>query len=198
MVNARPAPARLISSALSTLVWTAVLAGLWAGFCEILPWLAESQRAQVRWESRQGLLAVAGVEFLGASGALLALLRSVHLRTTRYEVGAANLVIHNGGLWQATRTIPIFDIGRVETFSGPVMRLLGLEDLKVYVNGEAIPTPLHGLPATGEFRTHLLARRESLREAALAGDLSVAKTSSELILERLDRALGRIEERLAR
>jgi len=196
MQNVRPAPGRLLGSLLSTIVWVAVLACLWGGFCQLLPWMQETRSARVWVEARQDQLTVGGGYVLGLLGFLLAFLRSLSLRNTRYEAGATDLTVRSGGLWRTTRTIPIVEILRVETSSGPLMRLLGLEDLKVYVPGEALPVSLYGLAAGGEFRKHLLARRESLREAVLSGDLSVGKTPQDMILERLDRVLERIEQHL--
>ncbi len=170
-------------------VWTAVWGAVWAGFCWIYPWIQESEYKHRKAVARQEDLRRGGLAAIGAIGGLCLLRSILWRRTARYEIGATELVARTGALWRATQTVPLAQVGQIEISSGPLIRLFGMEDLHVG------SVTLCSLRNAEELRAHLLERRDALRESALAGDHTLATTSHEIALERLARAVDRLEQR---
>ncbi|HZE99063.1 MAG TPA: PH domain-containing protein [Planctomycetota bacterium] len=111
--------------------------------------------------------------------------------------------IHRGLGWRHRSTIPLAGITRIESRSGPVSRIFGLSDLVVYTTSfrgdrshESPSASLLGVRERNEIRTLLLERRRRLHEAALLGEVSLARTPQDLQRERLATAIKRLERRL--
>lgn len=196
MKTYRPAPSRCIGSLVLVSAITAVLSAAWIPFCKwihLMHRLDRGGRASPLDEavSLYGVLAV-----VVGTGLIFALL-SLSLIRARYEVGATDIVIHHGLFWRSTRTIPILDILRIEAYTGPLQRWLGCADLHLLTPSQPVyPVKLCGIAGAEELRRHLLDRRENLRELLRSGDLGVSGTSGEILLERLAKAVERLEQRL--
>jgi len=205
MKSFRPAFIRSLSSALSAAFWTSIVLGV-AGALMVLPlWidgfdhpkrgLPESLRHLLLMGTLAGSIALVG---------LLALQQFLSSLRTHYEVGATELSLERGILWRHRRSIPILEILRVDVRSGPVSRLFGLSDLQIvrsdplHPGHEVTVALLQGLQDGEAVRNFLLDRRHQLREAALLGELSLARNPQELQLERLASAVERLERRLSR
>ena len=130
---------------------------------------------------------------------LLVFLRSIFMsRRTRYEIGASELVVQSGVIWQTTKTLPLLEITRIELTSGPLMRLFGLSDLRLHAGNvrESASATLLGLRDAEELKTYLLDRRETLRESALEGDYRPPNPTWDLLLGRLTRVVERLDRSL--
>lgn len=169
--------------------WTAVWGAVWAGFCWVYPWIQENEYRHRRAVARQADLRAGGLAAIGAIGGLCLVRSILWRRSARYEIGATELVARTGALWRATQTVPLAKIDAIETSSGPLMRLFGMEDVHLW------GITLRSLRDAETVRAHLLERRDALRESALAGDHPVATTPQEIALERLARAVDRLEQR---
>jgi membrane protein YdbS with pleckstrin-like domain len=188
MKNYRPAFARSICSAVNTAFWTAFWAASWVGLVELIFFLntLDHPRSTLSHTEVRPWL-VAGVVGIGAIG-LLCLFRGVLLSLTeRYVIGPADLTTRTGALWQTSATVSLLDSKSIRTSSGPLMRLFGLEDIHVGI------LTLRGIPEGDKLGAFLLERRESLRTAALSGDFEVARTSQEIVMARLTRAIERLD-----
>lgn len=203
-----PAFSRGWTAGLAGLLWCGVAGGFALAVLKFLVLLSrmENPRRALSAESEALLLglvtAAAGV--LAVGFAVRGLLTPF---TERYRVGAADLTVRRGVLWQRTTTIPLICISRIETSTGPVMRLLGLTDLVVVAilsreprtgTIETASVVLQGLRGGEEMRRFLLDRKESLGEAAIGGDDVIVSTPQDLQVHRLARAIERLERRLSR
>jgi membrane protein YdbS with pleckstrin-like domain len=199
----RPSFPRAVGSAMSSLFWTSMLGAVVLGFVKLLNLvnrIDHPRHALSPVEEHTLVLALlAGFAVLAAFLGIHGLLSTL---ATRYVVGATDLTIRRGLLWRRTGSLPFIYITRIERGSGPLMRLFGLADLHVCTSGpynpvrEVASVVLRGLRNAEEVRSFLLDRRDSLQEAALRGDYSVARTPQELQLQRLAGAIERLEQRL--
>ena len=194
MKTFRPAFARSICSIFGGILTTAFVCLLGLAFLKFMflvqslePKTAQSPEQQVQW-------LIGSVAVIFGIGALL-IMNSVGSGRGRYEMRPTELAVTGGGLWRSTQTLPYVEITRIDTWSGPIMRMLGLADLKVST-AAGQSTTLYGLRDAEEARQALLDRRDRLHEDAVEGNFSVAKTPQEMIFERLDRVLERIEHHL--
>jgi membrane protein YdbS with pleckstrin-like domain len=196
MKTYRPAPSRVIGSLLGVLTTTAALSALWIPFCRWLQMLArlEDRGRGSRLEEEIALYGIlAAIVGLGLIGVLASLSRF----RARYDIGATEIVLRHGLLWQSTRTIPLLEILRIEVSSGPVQRWLGYADLNLWTAAQpAFPVRLCGIAGADELRRFLVERQERLREATRTGDAGMGRTTGELLIERLAGAVERLERRL--
>lgn len=206
MRQLRPAFPRSLTRSFEGLFWTALLGAFCSGFAWfafLLGRLSDPRHAPSPAFEHFILLLV------GGAFALLCLVLTVQgflgPRAARYEVGATDLTVRTGTLWHHTTTIPLVGITRIDAVRGPLMRLFGLTDLRIYTMSTA-PTQhgarewpaatLLGMKEGEDLRRYLLDRRDTLHESVLRGDLSVARTPQELQMERLSIAVERLERRL--
>jgi membrane protein YdbS with pleckstrin-like domain len=180
MKSLRPHRAAWIGAVVRCLAWTAFCAALWCGFAA----LQKGPRG-----FNEGLRLV-GVAAIGGVGLLCVLRSPLAWLHERYEIGATEITVRTGALWQTTTRVKIEDIVNINVATGPFDRLLGVATLDAGV------AKLRAIPAAAEVRQLLLERRDALREAARAGDRSVACTPHDLLIERLCEAVERLEKRL--
>jgi len=203
----RPAPFRGLSSCVAALLWTPIVGALFIGVFKLIALInrIDNPRQALSPHAERylflGLMALVGLTAL-----VLALQGLLSPLGARYQVGATELMLHRGLLWRRTTTVPLTAITRIERSSGPLMRIFGLADLHVYAWAPGDP-PRHGLrewptvcllglPEAEDVRRFLLERRDSIREAALRGDISLGATAQELQLQRLTCVIERLERRL--
>lgn len=208
MRNIRPAFPRSLSRAFEAAFWTSMLGAVCLGlikFSFLMGRIEHPRHALSPAFEHYTLLAL--IAAFGLLGLVLALQGFFSPLATRYEIGATELTVRSGMLWRETSTLPLIGITRVESVTGPLMRMFGLTDLRIY-STRTTPTPnglaetvsvrLLGLRDGEEVRRYLLERRDTLHDSVLRGDLSVARTPQELQMERLTAALERVEQRLPR
>ncbi len=166
---------RWFGSFLTTSFWVSLVGGGWT-----LLWsLLDKDKPDL----------YAGFALIGGVG-MLFVMAGLTLLRNRYEIGALEIVLHQGFLWRTTTTLPIVTLSPIEVSSGPLMRLFGLADLTL------AGTKIYGIPQAHDLKAFLTARREALREAARSGEMDVAQGTAELVQERLAKAIERLERRL--
>lgn len=191
----RPARTRHFCALVASVIGVSIPAAAVFGILELVDRMLShcGGRVDNSWPAQLAFLALFGV--IGGICVLDALV-GLLFKPGRYEIGATEILMETGTFWRKTRSIRILDVGRIEITSGPLMRLFGLSDVKLIVAGEPMAVTLYGIRDAAALRSNLLERQEGLREAAEEGDLSVARTPQEMIFERLDRVLDRIERHL--
>lgn len=186
------------SRALGDLAWASFwgisgTAAAW-GLPRFLVWSHSQEGRYIRSED---LALITGLTWAFTGLIVLGcLVGATRVFTNRYELGTRDLTIHSGFLWRTSRTLPIMEIKRIETVSGPLMRPRGLADLRVFSKEAAMCVTLYGLRNATEARRAILERRDVLREAAMEGGLTHLENPRDLLFERLNRVLERIERRL--
>jgi len=197
-----------MSRSFEGMFWTSLLGAFTVGMIHLILFLdrLEHPRHSIPPVDLQTPSLVLAAVF-GLLAVLLALQGFFSTLGARYELGASELTIRSGNFWRQTTTVPLVGITRIESVRGPLMRLLGLWDLRIYStsilstqNGlrEHAAAVLLGVREGEDLRRYLLERRDTLHESVLRGDLSVARTGQELQMERLSIALERLEQRLPR
>jgi membrane protein YdbS with pleckstrin-like domain len=168
---------RWLGSFMTMSLWIGVVGGGW-----YLLWtLIDKEKPQL----------YVGFALIGGLGSLF-VMSGLALLRNRCEIGAREVVLHQGFLWQSTTTLPIVSLSPIEVSSGPLMRLFGLADLTLA--GQKV----YGIPKAEEVKAYLTARREALQESARSGEIEVGTGTAELVQERLARAIERLEGRLPR
>jgi hypothetical protein len=194
MKTYRPARLRGLTEAAGWFTVMMLAGGVLAGFIVLARTLDSHEKHRMDADTTRVLaLSVGGLfglfGLLGAAG-------SLGIPASRYEAGPTELVIRKGWIFRTTDSIPYVEVTRVERASGPLMRLCGIEDLKLCVSGRGPFVTLYGIAGAGELRQYILDRRDALHEAVLEGEYSVAKTPQDMMFERLDRVLERVERHL--
>jgi membrane protein YdbS with pleckstrin-like domain len=204
MKIARPAFPRAVTNFIETAIGSAILAAFFIGLIKFAMYTTtlENPRHPLPPEIEQNIMPVMLAGF-GLLTAYLSIKGFFSTLSARYDFGATEMTLHHGFLRRETTTIPLATITRIETSTGPLMRLLGLTDLHVYGSPsvktgfrESPTVVLSGLRDAEDLRRFLLDRRDTLRESALRGDLAIGQSAQELELHRLATAIERLERRL--
>jgi len=206
MQTFRPSPIRALTSSFAGVFSIGILGALMVGGLHFAILMDRAQHprsalpeALARWID----LTLGGL--FGLLMLVVAMRSLFSIGGTRYEMGATELVLHRGAVWRHTSTLDLAAITRIEYVSGPISRLFGLRDLRIYTPRDPARSPgsvewpaasLLGLKNGEEVRRLLLDRRDQLHEAVLAGDHTVSRTPQELHLQRLATAIERLERRL--
>ena len=188
--------AQAACSLITSVFWAVLIGGLIAGFVLACKTWVPGPFWGTDREIMFNVMAVSTISGVILGTCILASLFSLLFGRNTYEVGATELTITTGTFWKSTNTIKILDIESVSRASGPLMRLFGIEDVKLHFSSASVGVTLSGVRNGETLRDLLLSRHDSLREAAEEGTLSVARTQMEIIFERLDRVLERVEHHL--
>jgi membrane protein YdbS with pleckstrin-like domain len=208
MKTFRPSPIRGFTACFNAVFWTSLLAAVVVGGLHFINWTERMSNPRNALPlSAANLMDTVLLASFGVILVLMSIERLLWAVGTRYEVGATELVLHRGALWRHTSTAALVTITRIESSSGPVSRLFGLRDLRIYTACSSHPSGnpggrevaaavLVGLRNGEEVRRLLLERRDQLHEAVLLGECSAARTPQELQMHRLTTAIERLERRL--
>jgi membrane protein YdbS with pleckstrin-like domain len=205
MKSIRPAFIRSLSSAFCALFWTSIVLAVASAMIYVPLWVDDlNHPRRALPESVQHLLLMGAVTLGVVFVAAVALHQLFFVLSSRYEVGATELTVERGFLWRHRRSIPLVDVLRIDISSGPLSRFFGLSDLQIvksdqrHPRQEAAVALLLGVEDGEAVRRFLLERRHHLQEAALLGELPLARSSQDLQLERLASAVERLERRLSK
>lgn len=108
-----------------------------------------------------------------------------------YRLHATELEIRGGWMGRTMQTVSLADLTNIRLSAGPLMRLLGRDDL--LLTGAGIHCTLYGVKDGEALRTLLLDRRDSLRELKAEEDAARERDSRDALLARLTKVLERLE-----
>ena len=169
----------MIGAFSSAVIWSLVLGLIWA----VLAFVASVDNRQANLAT----VVAGGWAMIAAFAVPLTLRAPFARRALRYEITATEVVERHGLFWRAERRAPILSIVTITESSGPLGRRMGVCSLHLVGAGIILRDVADGL----QLHRLLISRRDSLRESALSGDLPLAGSPHEFLLERVAIALER-------
>jgi uncharacterized protein len=158
-------PARALDSRVRTM-WAVEGAGV-AAFLALLVVSATAGLALADEETWAWVVGVLGVIAVAAAAVLLVVVgpRLEH-RHFRFEVTELGLYVASGWLWRRWQVVPHARVQTVDTTSGPLLRALGLVEVRVTTASSGGSTGIPGLrPTEADALVEELARRAGVEEA---------------------------------
>ena len=142
--------AQAACSLITSFFWAVLIGGLMAGFVMACKTWVPGPFWGTNREIMMNVMFISTISGLVLGTCILASLFSLLFGRNTYEVGATELTVTTGTFWKSTNTIKILDIQNVSRASGPLMRLFGIEDVKLHFSSASAGVTLEQLQRIDE------------------------------------------------